>query len=169
MTRSRGDVRLAQIGGTKGPVLRGSAVTIGVGAAAGLVLAALSGCVVVPGSGLTAEEARTELYDSLDRTETVLGGLWDNRDDPTARGCLIPLWVEGEHYPGLRLGSAPDDRQAAANSVRDTWTEWGYRVTQTLVGEVIELQGRSSVGELLVFRVTEEAMTLQGESECRPE
>lgn len=122
----------------------------------------------MPGSGLSAEESRTELYDSLDQTQEVLGGSWDNRDDPTSRGCLIPLWVEGKHYPGLRIGSAPTDTGSAADSVREAWTEWGYRVTQTLVGDVVELQARDSVGQLLVFRVTDDAMTLQGESECRP-
>lgn len=137
-------------------------------AAIALSVAALSGCVVVPGSGLSADEARSELYTSLDDTEDLLGGTWDNRDDPTARGCLIPLWVEGEHFPGLRLGSAPPDVDDAVDAVASAWAEWGYRVEQTLVGEVVELQGRDSLGELLIFRVTEDAMTLQGESECRP-
>lgn len=140
----------------------------GASAAIALLVAALSGCVVTPGSGLSATEARSALYDSLDETEDLLGGMWDNRDDPTARGCLVPLWVEGQHFPGLRLGSAPDDIESAVTSVTEAWAEWGYRVEQTLVGEVVELQGRDSVGELLIFRVTQDAMTLQGESECRP-
>lgn len=167
MTPADPGVRLAQAGG-EGIVLRRFAVTSGACAAAVLVLTALSGCVVVPGSGLSADEARLELYSALDETQLVLGGEWDNRDDPTPRGCLIPLWVEGQHYPGLRLGEAPHDRSSAIDSVRSRWTEWGYRVTETLIGEVVELQAHDEVGELLVFRITEEAMTLQGESECRP-
>jgi hypothetical protein len=36
------------------------------------------------------------------------------------------------------------------------------------VGEVIQLQARGDADELLLFRVSSNAMTLQGESECRP-
>jgi hypothetical protein len=137
-------------------------------AALTLSVVAMSGCVVAPGSGLTPDEARVELYEALDSTQELLGGEWENRDDPTARGCLIPLWVEGQHFPGLRLGSAPDDIAAAVTEVTEAWVEWGYRVEQTVIGKATELQGRDSVGELIIFRITSDAMTLQGESECRP-
>ncbi len=132
-----------------------------------LVLA-LGGCAVADGSGSSAGEARGALYDTLDATESAIGGVWENFDDPTARGCLIPIAVDGELYPGLRIGPAPRSRASAIDAVVATWTEWGYTVETTIVGEITQLQGRSAVHELLVFRVSEAAMTLQGESECRP-
>lgn len=41
----------------------------------------------------------------------------------------------------------------------------GYRVTQSTVGAITEVQGRLG-DEALVFRASDAAMTLQGESEC---
>ncbi len=130
---------------------------------------ALGGCSLNAGSGLSPLEARAELYDALDDTQELIGGTWDNRDDPTARGCIIPLWVDGETYPALRVGIAPADPDAVIETVQDAWADWDYSVEHTLVGEVNELQGRNSLDELLIFRVSDEAMTLQGESECRPD
>lgn len=123
---------------------------------------------MVAGSGLSPVEARTELYEALDETEEIVGGAWENQDDPTARGCVIPFWVDGEMYPALRIGTAPGDASVALDAVFDAWAEWGYNVEKTLVGEVNELQARNSLDELLIFRVSDDAMTLQGESECRP-
>ena len=131
-------------------------------------LLALGGCAVTAGSGLSPHEARGELYSVLDQTEETVGGVWENQDDPTARGCVIPLWIEGELFPGLRIGSPPSDLTRTLDAVEQAWSDWGYRVEQTRIGEVVELQGRNGVQELLVFRVSEDAMTLQGESECRP-
>lgn len=132
-------------------------------------LLALGGCSVLPGSGLTPLEARTALYEALDDTQDALGGSWENNDDPTARGCVIPLWVEGQMYPGLRIGEPPVRVQWAIDTVTDAWSDWDYRVEQTLVGDVTELQGRNALGELVIFKVSATAMTLQGESECRPD
>jgi hypothetical protein len=129
---------------------------------------ALGGCAIQAGSGLSAEEARTELYSVLDETESAVGGVWENQDDPTARGCVIPLWVDGEMYPALRIGPAPEDPAGTLDEVVEAWADWGYTVRETKVGDVVELQGRNEVQELIVFRVSSEAMTLQGESECRP-
>lgn len=137
-------------------------------AAIALTVTALSGCVLMPGSGLSALEARADLYRSLDATQDLLGGRWDNQDDPTPRGCIVPLWVDGQQFPALRFGDPPVDAQRAAETITAAWTEWGYRVEQTLVGDIIELRGRDGLGELVVFRVTDDAVTLQGESECRP-
>jgi hypothetical protein len=125
---------------------------------------ALGGCVIHEGSGRSAEDARTE----LDDTEQTAGGEWENQDDPTSRGCVIPLWVEGEMYPGLRIGTPPRDIPGTLDAVVHAWADWGYSVRQTRVGDVVELQGRNTVQELIVFRVSAEGMTLQGESECRP-
>ncbi len=131
-------------------------------------LAALGGCALGPGSGLSAGEARDALYEALDETEKIAGGDWENRDDPTPRGCVIPLWVDGQHYPALRLGAPSPDSARVVADVAEAWEEWGYRVEQTLVGDVVELQGRDSLGELMVFRASGDGMTLQGHSECRP-
>ena len=131
-------------------------------------LLALGGCSVSAGSDATPTEARTDLLGALNATQLAVGGDWEVRDDPTPRGCVIPLWVEGERYPALRIGSAPRDTRAALAVVDRTWTEWGYKVDSTVVGDVTQLQGHSSVDAVLIFRVSTDAMTLQGESECRP-
>lgn len=123
---------------------------------------------MVAGSGTSPVEARAELYDVLDETQELVGGSWDNQDDPTARGCVIPIWVDGEKYPALRIGSPPDDPQVALAAILDAWDEWGFTVEKTIVGDVNELQAHNSYNELLIFRVSDDAMTLQGESECRP-
>ena len=141
---------------------------IGVLCASALALVALGGCSMQPLSGLSASQARVQFYSVLDETQAAVGGAWDVLDDPTARGCVIPLWFEGEKFPGLRIGPAPRDPQASANEVFATWTDWGYRVERSRIGPVIQLQGTSPDEGLLVFRASETAMTLQGESECRP-
>lgn len=131
-------------------------------------LLALGGCAISAGSGLTPEAARDDLRSALDQTQDALGGDWDNRDDPTPRGCVIPIFVEGEQYPALRVGPAPRDAEKALATVADTWNDRGYTVATTIVGDVTELQAHTAVDALLVFRVSAKAMTLQGESECRP-
>ena len=131
-------------------------------------LLALGGCAISAGSGLTPAAARDDLRAALDETQVALGGAWDNRDDPTPRGCVIPLFVDGEQYPALRVGPPPHDTDEALATVANAWDERGYSVATTTVGDVTELQAHTSVDALLVFRVSAEAMTLQGESECRP-
>ena len=141
---------------------------LGVFCALALTLLALGGCAIQPASGLSAAQARTQFYTALDNTQAAVGGAWEVFDDPTARGCVIPLWVEGEKFPGLRIGPAPRDPQAMANAVYSTWSSWGYTVVRSRIGQVVQLQAAGAGNELLLFRVSENAMTLQGQSECRP-
>jgi hypothetical protein len=132
------------------------------------VLVAASGCAVQSGSGVDPESARQSLYAVLDETQELLGGTWKNQDDPTARGCSIPLFVEGEMYPALRVGSAQGSATSALGMVSGLWSDLGYEVTSTGVGAVMELQGINDVEQLVILRVNGRSMTLQGESECRP-
>lgn len=131
------------------------------------IVACSSGCMSA-GSDITAEEARDALYDTLDETQQILGGTFDNQDDPTARGCALALWSEGNHFPALRLGAAPADTGAAVDAVSDYWTGIGYELTTATVGAVVEVQGMSDLGATLILRVSADATTLQGESACRP-
>ena len=126
---------------------------------------ALIGCAP---AGPTPAQARVDFYRDLDHTQDLLGGTWENLDDPTPRGCLAGWWSEGVQYPALRIGSAPSSVDRALSAVSEAWTQWGLRVEQTPVGDAIELQGRRS-DALLVFRVTDQGMTLHGHSECRPD
>lgn len=130
-----------------------------------LALVALGGCAIqVPGEpALTSTAAAAQFYAALDETQDATGGTWTESDDPLARDCVIPLWTPGEQYAGLRIGSAPDDPVAAANSVYMTWRSWGFPVDRSHVGPVIQLQADG-----LTFRVSSLSMTLQGLSECRP-
>lgn len=127
--------------------------------------AALGGCASA--RGLDPVQARERFTGVLDDTQSVVGGEWENADDPTARSCTIPFWVEGTRYPALRLAGPPSDPTGAARTVTDYWEGLDYTVETTAVGDVTELQGTGR-GELLVFRVSDDGMTLQGESECRP-
>jgi hypothetical protein len=133
-----------------------------------VLLLAASGCALDAGSGTDPVTARDSMYGVLDQTEGLLGGSWDNQDDPTSRGCVIPLWTDGELYPALRVGPPPEDASGLRAAVAGYWGDLGYTVTTTDVGDVVELQGKSDVGEVLILRVSADAMTLQGESECRP-
>jgi hypothetical protein len=137
-------------------------------AAAAAVVFCLSGCVVAPGSGVTPDEARDRFIGVLDSTQEALGGSWENFDDPTARNCTIPLWVEGIRFPGLRLGAAPDSPKTALETVEQHWDALDVASERTEVGDVTEVRGSSPTGDLFIFRANEDAMTLQGESECRP-
>jgi len=130
----------------------------------------LCGCAIHPGSGLTASQARVQFYSVLDDTQHAVGTeTWANLDDPTARGCVIPLLIEGRQFPGLRIGPVPRNPRAIVNQVYASWTSWGYKVERSVTGPVIELQGKRAFDEILIFRVSDKAMTLQGESECRPD
>jgi hypothetical protein len=128
----------------------------------------LAGCVVQPGSGLTALQAQRELHSVLDETQSLVGGAWDERDDPDARGCVIPVGVLGETYGALRLAPPPEHPEVTAESVARDWLRRGYTVERLELGPVSQVLGTSPVGEVLIFRASELAMTLQAESECRP-
>lgn len=136
----------------------------------GLLLTAfvLSGCTLDAGSGQTPEQARDAFRAVLDSTQRELGGAWQVNDDPTPRGCTIPLWVEGERYPGLRLGPVPEAPTESLRIVAEHWTSLGYTVEQNHVGDVTELSAGGTRFDSLIFRVSDSGMTLQGESECRP-
>lgn len=138
-------------------------------AAVAVVALSLSGCMVAPGSGASADDARERFIGILDSTQRELGGEWDKLDDPTPRNCTIPLWVEGIRYPGLRLSSeAPDSQDAALATVEQHWETLELTTERTEVGDATELNATSRDGDLVIFRASPKGMTLQGESECRP-
>jgi hypothetical protein len=137
-------------------------------AAAAAAVLCLSGCVVAQGSGATPDEARERFIGVLDSTQDALGGPWEDHDDPTPRNCTIPLWVEGIRYPGLRLADAADSPKAALETVERHWETLEVTSERTEVGDVTELRGNSPSGDLFIFRANDDAMTLMGESECRP-
>jgi len=131
-------------------------------------VASLAGCALHAPSAVEDEEARERFVALLDVTQSAAGGTWSVRDDPTPRQCIIPLWVTGERFPALRLADAPVSPARAADRVEEAWREHGLEVTVTEVSDVVELKGESAAGELLLFRASDSAMTLTGESECRP-
>jgi hypothetical protein len=135
---------------------------------AALLAVGLGGCALNGGSGSSAIAARESLYDVLDATQAALGGAWDNQDDPTPRGCVIPLWKNGTQYPALRVGPAPQNAKTAVAKVSRLWRNRGFSLTTAVVGHVIQVQGKNKVSALLILRVSDEATTLQGQSECRP-
>lgn len=132
---------------------------------------AVGGCAVLAPTPVTDEQARDRFLAVLDDAQALVGGDWTVMDDPTPRECVIPLWVAGERLPALRVGDAPAGVAGvadAAERVAQAWSTAGMRVTRTEIGEVVEVKGESTAGELIVLRVSEAASTLIGESECRP-
>jgi hypothetical protein len=127
----------------------------------------LAGCAVPAAWGMTAGDARTHLVRAVDETEALTGGSWQSSDDTVPRECVIPPWTAGERSSALRIGTPPIDPQEAADTVDAAWRSWGYEVTRAAIDSVAEVQGRFG-GELLIFRASEFAMSLQGESECSP-
>ena len=81
----------------------------------------------------------------------------------------------GGAVSALRISPQADDQAAVATSsdaidtVRAIWADLGLSVKSSNVGEAIELQATGEHGEALIFRVSDNVMTLQGESECRPD
>ena len=137
-------------------------------AVAAFVVATGAGCAVQQATPVTNAEAHDRFLAELDDTQSIIGGDWQVLDDPTPRECVIPLWVSGQRYPALRIGDAPVLGSQAADRVETAWNDQGMRVTRTDVGDVIEVKGESADGELFVLRVSSNASTLLGESECRP-
>jgi hypothetical protein len=131
-------------------------------------IAALMGCAPASGTAESPGSARDRLYRVLDETQVALGGTWDNQDDPTSRGCVIPPFTEGELYPALRVGPPPPDVASVVNTVTALWRSRGYSVDETPIDTVFELQATGGSGEIAILRVSPDAMTLHGESECRP-
>jgi hypothetical protein len=140
----------------------------GFGIVAVTALLVISGCAVQASSPVSDDEARERFVEVLNETQAVVGGTWSVRDDPTPRGCIIPLWVDGQRFPALRIADAPDPNAHSVDRVEQAWRDDAMAVTRTEVGTVTELKGESATGELYLFRVSGSAMTLSGESECRP-
>lgn len=144
----------------------------GWGAACFLLLPVLLGsCMlqsdprVVAAAGDSPAEARTELLAVLQQTESLVGGDWDRQDDPTPRSCTVQWGLAGVAYPALRLAPLS---AGSADAVARAWDRWGYDVSRAAVGPAAQVIARGDGGELLVFRVSDKGMTLQGESACRP-
>ncbi len=131
------------------------------------VLVSVSGCALQSPSEVTDAEARDRFLAVIDETQQLVGGVWQVDDDPTPRGCTVPVWVAGERYPALRVSEDPRG-DGHADRVQQAWEDNGLEVDRSLVGDVVELKAESEFGEVYLFRVSDQAMTLQGESECRP-
>lgn len=138
------------------------------GVVAAVAMLTLGGCALLSPTEASDLEARERFFAVLDDTQAAVGGSWSVQDDPTPRECIIPLWVAGQRFPALRLAEAPFSGEITADRVERAWSEHGLNVTRTHFGDVIELKGESEAGELFLFRVSDSAMTLTGESECRP-
>ena len=148
-------------------------------------------------SAPTLEQARVDFYAVVDATVELVGGDWVNQDSATSRGCVVSFGLAGRTYTALRLAtstvaeaSVPDttvpdttvpeiaspsatltplSTSEILRGVTSSWTGLGYTVERTRVGPAIQLLATSAAHEQLIFRISDRAMTLQGESECRPE
>lgn len=137
----------------------------GVGAACFLVLPVLllGSCMRAP---LPAAAPVTEFLAVIDDTQRLVGGVWENQDDPNSRGCVLADGSAGRTFSALRIAASPVN--AVQSSVAASWEDLGYSVETMTVGPVIQLIGTGELGEQLIFRLSDRAMTLQGESSCSP-
>ncbi|MBX3098769.1 MAG: hypothetical protein KF761_04250 [Salinibacterium sp.] len=123
----------------------------------------------------TLEQTRDDFYAVVDSTADLVGGEWENLDSASSRGCVISFGLAGRTYSALRLAPMANEQDTTApgttavlRSVTASWTELGYTVERTRIGPVVQLLARNEANEQLIFRVSDRAMTLQGESACRP-
>lgn len=145
----------------------------GVGAACFLVLPVLLlGSWLGPGQLATGSsrapslaQARADFYAAIDETQRIVGGQWDDRDDPNSRGCVLAGGGAGRAYSALRL--APPTASADTGLLAAAWEDSGYTVEQLQIGPVTQLTASGDMSELLILRLSDRATTLQGESECR--
>lgn len=148
------------------PLARALPRTLAAAAATALLL---SGCALAPVTDVSDEQARDRFIALVNAAQDAAGGDWQVQDDPSPRECTIPLWVTGSRIPALRTGPAPQDGlDDVAGRIQRHFTDSGMRTTVTEVGDVLEVRGETAAGELLLFRVSATAMTITGESECRP-
>ena len=144
----------------------------GVGAACFLVLPVLllgswmTQAQAATSGGPSLAEARAALFAHVDDAQQIAGGSWQSQDDPDSRGCTLPDGTSGRAYSVLRIASDPS--ATAIPLLTGEWTGLGYEVERAEIGPVTQLIATSADGELLIFRASDRAMTLQGESECRP-
>jgi hypothetical protein len=137
----------------------------GVGAACFLVLPVLllGSCMRAP---QPAALPATDFLAVIDDTQRLVGGVWENQDDPNSRGCVLADGSSGSTFSALRISTSPVE--AAQTTVAASWEDLGYSVQTMAVGPVAQLIGTGELGEQLIFRLSDRAMTLQGESGCRP-
>jgi hypothetical protein len=159
-------------------------------AALAATLLAVAACAAGPGTGSgsesggafgsdehlhSADDTHAQFYALLDETEQLVGGVWHNMDDSETRGCVIPLASSGTAHAALRLSTSPQDDPGsmpvadAVDAVDDSWTAYGLDVERSEIAGVSEVLARGDGGEVLIFRASDKAMTLQGESACSPE
>jgi hypothetical protein len=163
---------------------QGRLVRAGVLVALACAAASLTACAV---AAATAGEVHRDFAKVLVATQELAGGAWEIRDDPVARSCVSSPGVNGFQVPALRIASGPDSVTPTeiASAVAEQWTTLGYEVTrlQTNGGPaagpagglagvsddapaIAEVQARGGDGEYLIFRASDQAMTIQGESAC---
>lgn len=130
-----------------------------------LALATLTGCSI---GSATAGELSGNFASTLAETELLLDSRWEIRDDPVVRACTTSGGIAGTRSPALRIATGTFDGPLITDSVAAAWTAWGYGVTVTELATVSEVQARGLEGEYLIFRVSDAAATLQGESACTP-
>ena len=124
--------------------------------------------VATSGSSATAGQARDDFRAMLDDTQALIGGDWVDQDDPTPRACVVQWGLAGETYASLRLSATTPDTRLLSWVQRE-WERLGYDVERTEIGPASQLTGRTSIGgELVILRVSDRGVTLQGESACRP-
>jgi hypothetical protein len=116
---------------------RNSAGT-GMPATTALLLLALCGCSDLhsaiapkdtsPMQHMTPEQARTDLASHLDAIQEVLGGTWNNRDNPLAESCHSG-GEGGFYYDGARVRTEPiADFDTAAEAAVEYWMDKGFEV-----------------------------------------
>ena len=123
----------------------------------------------MPGTLILDCEGLSKLYrDDKDVARLVAAAQQQGRRVATTAMTLLEADYERIHPGRVRWVLSQIDVRAVTRKVADAWHDRGIEVERSEVGEVIQLLGRGGGDEVLVFRASERAMTLQGESECSP-
>jgi hypothetical protein len=112
-------------------------------------------------------QARTDLYSQLDAVQALVGGEWGNSDDSTPVQCSLG-GVDGVTFTGSRL-SNDSAGEESLDAVASLWDEMGFAITtQNDVGPYkrVIATSPSDPGNVLVFGLAENAMSLSGQGAC---
>lgn len=121
----------------------------------------------------TPQENRDALATLFDETQELIGGEWENTDDPTPMNCDVLGGGEGVQYSFLRSAAGVAElstMQQLADEVAKLWRANGYTVTPGAhpIEGVIEVAGNNNQRGSLLFGINENAASLYGGSDCTP-
>ncbi|WP_213814838.1 hypothetical protein [Glaciihabitans sp. dw_435] len=112
-------------------------------------------------------QVRTDLYSQLDKAQELIGGTWDNADDPSPTDCTVGS-TTGVTFTGTRRSNdtVPEETRA---KVAALWESMGFTTeTKDDVAPYRLIIATSKVDpeNTLTFGLADKAMYLEGQGAC---